>query len=419
MLNIDLSFYLFSDSLTNQSPTLMISQRAQNLQPSATLKVTGRAKELKREGKSIVSLSAGEPDFKTPKHICDAAIEAINGGQHGYTMNTGTPELRDSICAKLKRDNGLEYTPAQIICSNGAKQSVGFALLALVDKGDEVIIPAPYWVSYPEMTRLAEGESVIVRTKFENDFKMTPDQLEAAITPKTKALILCSPSNPTGSCYTNDDLAGLAEVLRKHPQVVIISDEIYEYIVFEGEHVSILNVAPDLKDRTVVVNGFSKGFAMTGWRLGYLAASDDIVKAVSKIQSQETSAPSSISQAAGTAAYSGDLEEVEAMRVEFKKRRDFMVESLNAIDGVSCFTPGGAFYVFPDISSYLGSKKADGSVVETSTDLCLFLLDEFGLAVVPGDAFGEPNGLRMSYAASIEDLTEAMNRFKKGLAALS
>lgn len=397
----------------------MISQRAQNLQPSATLKVTGRAKELKREGKSIVSLSAGEPDFKTPKYICDAAIEAITGGQHGYTMNPGTPELREAICAKLKRDNGLDYDPSQIICSNGAKQSVGFALLALVNPGDEVIIPAPYWVSYPEMTRLAEGTSVTIRTSFENDFKLTPAELENAITDKTRVLILCSPSNPTGSCYSAKDLEGLAEVLRKYPDIVVISDEIYEYIVFDGDHVSILNVAPDLKDRVVVVNGFSKGFSMTGWRLGYLAAEESIVKAVSKIQSQETSAPSSISQAAGVAAYTNDLSEVLAMREEFKKRRDFMVESLNAIKGVSCFTPGGAFYVFPDISSYLGSKKADGSVIETSTDLCLYLLDEFGLAVVPGDAFGEPNGLRMSYAASISDLEEAMSRFKKGLASLS
>lgn len=397
----------------------MISQRAQNLQPSATLKVTGRAKELKREGKSIVSLSAGEPDFKTPKYICDAAIEAITGGQHGYTMNPGTPELREAICAKLKRDNGLDYDPSQIICSNGAKQSVGFALLALVNPGDEVIIPAPYWVSYPEMTRLAEGTSVTIRTSFENDFKLTPAELENAITDKTRVLILCSPSNPTGSCYSAEDLEGLAEVLRKYPDIMVISDEIYEYIVFDGDHVSILNVAPDLKDRVVVVNGFSKGFAMTGWRLGYLAAEESIVKAVSKIQSQETSAPSSISQAAGVAAYTNDLSEVLAMREEFKKRRDFMVGSLNAIEGVSCFTPGGAFYVFPDISSYLGSKKPDGSVIETSTDLCLYLLDEFGLAVVPGDAFGEPNGLRMSYAASISDLEEAMSRFKKGLASLS
>ncbi len=396
----------------------MISQRAQNLQPSATLKVTGRAKELKREGKSIVSLSAGEPDFKTPKYICEAAIKAINEGQHGYTMNPGTPGLREAIVAKLKRDNGLDYDPSQIICSNGAKQSVGFALLATVNEGDEVIIPAPFWVSYPEMVRLAEGTSITVRTSFENDFRLTPEQLEEAITEKTRVLILCSPSNPTGSCYSKEDMEGLADVLRKYPDVMILSDEIYEYIVFEEDHVSILNVAPDLKDRVMVVNGFSKGFAMTGWRLGYLAANPDVVKAVSKIQSQETSAPSSISQAAGLAAYSNDLSEVHSMRDEFKKRRDFMVKSLNGIDGVSCFTPGGAFYVFPDISSYLGSKKPDGSVVETSTDLCLYLLDEFGLACVPGDAFGEPNGLRMSYAAGISDLEEAMSRFKKGLDSL-
>lgn len=397
----------------------MISERAQNLQPSATLKVTGRAKELKREGKSVVSLSAGEPDFKTPKHICEAAIKAINEGQHGYTMNPGTPELREAICAKLKRDNGLDYDPSQIICSNGAKQSVGFALLATINKADEVIIPAPYWVSYPEMTRLAEGKAVIVRTSFENKYRLTPQQLEDAITDKTRMLILCSPSNPTGSCYSMEDLEGIANVLRKYPDVMVISDEIYEYIVFETEHVSILNVAPDLKDRVILVNGFSKGFAMTGWRLGYLAAHPDVVKAVSKIQSQETSAPSSISQAAGLAAYQGDLSEVIKMREQFKERRDFMVNSLNAIEGVSCFTPGGAFYVFPDISSYLGSTKPDGTTVETSTDLCLYLLDEFGLAVVPGDAFGEPDGLRMSYAASMDDLRQAMDLFREGLNSLN
>lgn len=393
----------------------MISKRAQNLQPSATLKVTGRAKELKRQGKSIVSLSAGEPDFKTPRHICDAAIKAIEDGFHGYTMNPGTPELREAICAKLKRDNNLNYNPSQIICSNGAKQSVGFSILALVDPGDEVIIPAPYWVSYPEMVRLAEGKSVTLRTSFENNFKLTPEQLEEAITEKTKALILCSPSNPTGAQYSAEELKGLAEVLRKYPDVYVISDEIYEYIVFEGEHVSILNVAPDLKDRVVLINGFSKGFAMTGWRLGYLAAHNDVVSAVSKIQSQETSAPSSISQKAGEAAYKGNLDEVKAMREQFKKRRDYLVDALNAIEGVSCFTPGGAFYVFPDISDYIGTKKPDSTPIGSSTDLCLYLLDEFGLALVPGDAFGEPNGIRLSYAASMEDLEEAMKRLKKGL----
>ena len=396
----------------------MISNRAQNLQPSETLKITGKAKELKRQGKSVVSLSAGEPDFKTPRHICDAAIKAINDGFHGYTMNTGTPELREAIAAKLKRDNGLDYDPSQIICSNGAKQSVGFGLLAIVNKGDEVIIPAPFWVSYPEMVRLAEGESVLVRTSFENDFKLTPQQLEDSITDKTKAIILCSPSNPTGACYSKEELEGLANVLRNHPEIYVLSDEIYEYIVFDNEHVSILNVAPDLKDRVLLVNGFSKGFAMTGWRLGYLAASKEVVNAVSKIQSQETSAPSSISQKAAEAAYNGSLDEVKAMRGQFKKRRDFMVNSLNAIEGVSCFSPGGAFYVFPDISHYLNSEKPDGSKIESSTELCMYLLEDFGLALVPGDAFGEPNGLRMSYAASMNDLEDAMERFRKGLGSL-
>lgn len=397
----------------------MISSRALELQPSATLKITGRAKELQREGKSIISLSAGEPDFPTPSFICYAAMEAIRNGIHGYTMNTGTPELREAICAKLKRDNGLDYTSAQIICSNGAKQSVGFSLLAMVNPGDEVIIPAPYWVSYPAMTQLAQGITVPVRTSFEHNYRLTPEQLEEAITDKTRVLILCSPSNPTGSCYSKEDLEGLAEVLRRYPNISIISDEIYEYIVFDEEHISLLNVAPDLKDRVALINGFSKGFAMTGWRLGYLAGPEELVKAVGKIQSQETSAPSSISQAAGFAAYSGPLDKVLEMRASFKERRDFMVEQLNSIEGVSCFSPGGAFYVFPDISAYLGSLSPSGTSIESSTDLCLYLLNEAGLALVPGDAFGEPNGLRMSYAAAMEDLVEAMNRFKHGLAGLS
>ncbi len=397
----------------------MISSRALELQPSATLKITGRAKELQREGKSIISLSAGEPDFPTPTFICDGAVEAIRNGEHGYTMNTGTPELRDAICTKLKRDNGLDYSTDQIVCSNGAKQSVGFSLFAMINPGDEVIIPAPYWVSYPAMTRLAQGIPVPVRTSFEDNYRLTPEQLEVAITDKTRVLILCSPSNPTGSCYGKKDLERLANVLRKHPNISIISDEIYEYIVFDDEHISLLNVAPDLKDRVALINGFSKGFAMTGWRLGYLAGPKELVKAVAKIQSQETSAPSSISQAAGLAAYSGTLDKVLEMRASFKERRNFMVEQLNSIEGVNCFSPGGAFYVFPDISSYLNSTTPLGKPVQSSTDLCLYLLDEAGLALVPGDAFGEPNGLRMSYAAAMDELVEAMNRFKHGLARLS
>lgn len=397
----------------------MVSKRAQLLESSATLKITGRAKELARQGKSIVSLSAGEPDFKTPRHICDAAIDAINAGFHGYTMNTGTPELRELICAKLRRDNNLDYSPSHIVCSNGAKQSVGFSLLALVNPGDEVIIPAPYWVSYPEMVKLAEGRPVFVRTLFEDDFKLTPQQLEDAITPKTKALVLCSPSNPTGSCYTREELSALAAVLRKYPDVYVISDEIYEYIVFEGGHVSILNAAPDLKDRVVVINGLSKGFAMTGWRLGWLAASQEVAEAVAKIQSQETSAPSTITQKAGEAAYRGALDEVWKMRDEFKKRRDFLVGELNAIEGVKCFTPGGAFYVFPDVSHYFNTMTPNGTTIADSTALCLYLLEDHGLAAVPGDAFGEPNGLRLSYAASMSDLEEAMRRLTSGLEKLS
>jgi len=396
----------------------MISKRASQIAPSETLKITGRAKELQRAGKPVISLSAGEPDFHTPRHICEAAIKAINDGFHGYTANPGTPELRQAIIDKLKRDNGLEYEASQIVVSNGAKQSVGFSCLALIDEGDEVIIPAPYWVSYPQMVKLAGGTPVAVSSKFENNYKLTPDQLEGAITDKTKALILCSPSNPTGSCYTAEELSGLADVLRKHPNIVVISDEIYEYIVFDQKHVGIGQVAPDLKDRLVVINGFSKGFAMTGWRLGYLAAPQAIASAVAKIQSQETSAPSSISQKAGEAAYTHSLEEVHAMRDAFKERRDFIVDYLNNLDGVSCFKPGGAFYVFPDISAYLNKKTQDGKSIETSTDLCMYLLEEHNIALVPGDAFGEPNGVRISYAASMDNINEALERLKNGLGAL-
>lgn len=397
----------------------MISQRARSVAPSETLKISAKAKELSRQGKSIVSLSAGEPDFNTPEHICEAAIEAINNGFHGYTMNTGTPELRAAIAEKLKRDNGLSYDESQIIVSNGAKQSLGFSILALVDEGDEVIIPSPYWVSYPEMVKLAGGSPKIVRTSFDANYKMTPAQLEEAITEKTKALVLCSPSNPTGACYSRKELEQLGRVLKKYSDVYIISDEIYEYITFDADHVGILQASPDLQDRTLLVNGFSKGFAMTGWRLGYLAARKEFVDAVAKIQSQETSAPSSISQKAGEAAYKGDLRAVEYMREQFKKRRDFVIKELKGIEGLQCFSPSGAFYVFPDISHYLGSKTPSGNTVETSTDLCMYLLEEHGLAAVPGDAFGEPNGLRFSYASSMQQLEEAMKRLRKGLSDLS
>lgn len=335
----------------------MISKRAKNLSPSETLKISAKAKQLAREGASVISLSAGEPDFKTPPHICNAAIEAITDGFHGYTMNTGMPELRDAISKKLSNDNNLDYSPDQIVLSNGAKQSVGFSILATINPGDEVLIPAPYWVSYPQMVKLAEGKPVPVKTTFANNYKLTATQLEEAITAKTKAIILCSPSNPTGACYTRSELKELAEVLKNNPHVLIISDEIYEYINFENKHVSILNAAPELKSRTILINGFSKGFAMTGWRLGYMAGPKPIVDAVAKIQSQETSAPSSISQKAGLAAYTGTMKPIRDMVKSFKQRRDFIVKELQSIDGVECFVPAGAFYVFPDIHKFLHKKN--------------------------------------------------------------
>jgi len=397
----------------------MISTRAKELSSSETLKITARAKQLSREGVSVISLSAGEPDFKTPPHICNAAIDAITDGFHGYTMNTGMPELREAVAAKLKRENKLNYQPDQIILSNGAKQSIGFAILATINPKDEVLIPSPYWVSYPEMVKMAEGKPVQISTTFSNNYKLTPKQLKKAITKKTKGLILCSPSNPTGACYTKSELKGLADILSKHPDIVIFSDEIYEYITFEGDHVSILNVAPDLQDRTILINGFSKGFAMTGWRLGYAAGPKPVIDAIAKIQSQETSAPSSISQKAGIAAYTGPMKQVEEMRQAFKERRNFLVQELRSIDGVDCFVPSGAFYIFPDVSRFLGKKSPDGEKIKTSTDLCIYLLEKHGLATVPGDAFGEPGGLRISYAASMENLKEGMIRLKNGLSALS
>jgi len=393
----------------------MISRRAQSISPSETLQISAKAKELKREGKSVISLSAGEPDFKTPDHICEAAIKAIKEGFHGYTMNTGMPELREAIATKLKRDNELNYESTQIVCTNGAKQALGFSILALLDEGDEAVIPAPYWVSYPQMVKMAGAEPVTVRTNIDNHYKITPQQLDEAITDKTKLFILCSPSNPTGTRYTAEELKALGEVLAEHPGVSVISDEIYEYIVFEEEHRSILQEAPQLYDRTVLINGFSKGFAMTGWRLGYLAAPQPVADAVAKIQSQETSAPSAISQKAGIEAYNGELAEVESMVSAYNKRRDYVIERLKQLPGVTCFTPGGAFYVFPDISDYLGKESPAGQTVETSTDLCMYLLEEQGLAAVPGDAFGEPNGIRLSYAASMEELEEGLDRLEEGL----
>lgn len=379
--------------------------------------MTARAKQLRREGRPIISLSAGEPDFVTPAPIAQAAIDAINEGFTHYTENAGMLELRQRICDKLKRDNRLDYAPSQILCSNGAKQSAALAIEVLCRPGDEVLIPAPHWVSYPEMVRLAGATPVILPTSVEQGYRIDAESLEEAITEKTRLLILCTPSNPTGSVYSPDELEALARVLRNHDHVWILSDEIYEYIVFDARHVSFASL-DGMKERTITVNGFSKGFAMTGWRLGYMAALPDIIQAASKVQGQFTSAPSSISQRAGIAALEMDLRIVQDMVLKFRQRRDFLLEKLNAIEGVRCPKPEGAFYLFPDISAFFGKVSPGGRKIENSEDLAYYLLDEYDVALVAGTAFGAPDGIRISYTASMEDLEKAITQISSGLAAL-
>jgi aspartate aminotransferase len=385
------------------------NERVASMQPSATLAMTAAAKTRKAAGHPVISLSAGEPDFNTPDAVSEAGISAIRKGQTKYTHNLGMPELREKIREKLLRENGLAYDADNIICSNGAKQSVALAVSVLCCDGDEVIIPAPYWVSYPEMVRFAGGKPVVVPTSVESDYLMSPDHLEDAISDRTKIVILCTPSNPTGSVYSREQLEGLAAVLRRYPDVFIISDEIYEHLVYDAEHVSFASL-DGMKDRTITVNGFSKAFAMTGWRLGYLAARPEIVKAASKLQGQLTSAPSTISQVAGIAALDLDHSVIQAMVTEFRKRRDFVVRSMQEIPGVLCPVPEGAFYVFPDISTYVGGTTDSGRTLLRSQDVCMYLLEEYDVALVPGEAFGEPNGIRISYAASDNDLKVACER---------
>ncbi len=400
------------------APALEFNPRVASMQPSATLAMTAKTKERRRAGFPVIGLSAGEPDFDTPKPIAEAAIEAIHDGFTHYTENAGMLPLREAISAKLARDNGLTYAPGQILCSNGAKQSVALAISALCGPGDEVLVPAPFWVSYPEMVRFAGATPITVPTSVSNDYRLDLDTLEQHLNDNTRMLILCSPSNPTGSVYPREELEALAALLQKYPQVFVLSDEIYEYVVYDAEHVSFASL-PGMYDRTVTINGFSKGFAMTGWRLGYMAAPTPIVKACSKIQSQFTSAPCSITQKAGAAALGMDKAYIDEMVVAFRGRRDFMLERLNSIDGVYCPKPEGAFYLFPDIHTFFGKTSSSGRAINDSNDLCFYLLEEHNLALVPGAAFGEPNGLRISYAASMEDLTEAMRRFEAGLAELS
>lgn len=393
-----------------------LSSRLQRLQPSATLAMSQRSSELKAQGVDVINMSVGEPDFNTPDHIKQAAHQAIDQNYSRYSPVPGYPELKAAIADKLKIENNLDYAPSQILCSNGAKQSVCNTIMALIGQGDEVIIPAPYWVSYPQMVLLAEGTPVFVEATIEQDFKITPAQLEAAITPRTKALILCSPSNPTGSVYTRAELEGLKNVLVKYPDIIVIADEIYEHINYVGHHESIAQF-PDIRDRVVIINGVSKAYAMTGWRIGFIAAPDWIVKACNKLQGQYTSGPCSVSQKAAEAAYRGSQQCVEDMRQAFQRRRDLIVRLAKDIPGLEVNEPQGAFYLFPKCSAYFG--KSDGNrTINTSTDFAMYLLEVGHVATVGGDAFGSPQCFRMSYATSDENITEAMRRIKEAVARL-
>ena len=393
-----------------------LSATLNRLAPSATLAMSQKSAELKAQGLDIINLSVGEPDFNTPDHIKEAAKKAVDDNFSRYSPVPGYPALREAICAKLKNENGLDYTPAQISCSNGAKQCVCNAVMALAGKGDEVIIPAPYWVSYPQMVLLADATPVYIEAGIEQDFKITPTQLEAAITPATRAIILCSPSNPTGSVYTQEELEGLAEVLRRHERVIVISDEIYEHINYIGAHASIAS-CEGMKERTVIINGVSKAYAMTGWRIGFLAGPDWIVKACNKLQGQYTSGPCSVSQVAATEAFAGPQDCVEEMRQAFERRKNLIVELTKQIPGLEVNNPTGAFYLFPKCSSYFG--KTDGThVINNSMDLAMYLLEVGHVATVGGDAFGSPECFRMSYATSDENIVEAIRRIKEALSKL-
>lgn len=393
-----------------------LSERLNRLSPSETLAMSQKSGELKAQGIDIINMSVGEPDFNTPDHIKEAAKKAVDDNYSRYSPVAGYPELRNAIVNKLKNENGLEFTAAQISCANGAKQSVCNTIMALVDCGDEVIIPAPYWVSYPEMVKMADGTPVIVTAGIEQDFKITPAQLEAAITPKTKLLILCSPSNPTGSVYSKEELEGLANVLAKHPQVYVIADEIYEHINYIGKHESIAQFE-EIRDRVVIVNGVSKAYAMTGWRIGFIAGPEWIVKGVNKLQGQYTSGPCSVSQKAAEAAYIGTQEPVETMRKAFERRRDLIVKLAKEIPGFEVNFPQGAFYLFPKCDSFFGKKYGE-RVISNADDLAMYLLEVGHVACVGGTSFGAPECIRMSYATSDENIVEAMRRIKEALANL-
>lgn len=393
-----------------------LSARLNRLAPSATLAMSQRSNELKASGVDVVNLSVGEPDFNTPDHIKEAAKKAIDENYSRYSPVPGYPILREAIVEKLKRENNLEYKSSQIICSNGAKQSVCNVVMSLVGEGDEVIVPAPYWVSYTQMVKLADGVPVTVATGLEQNFKMSPEQLEKAITPQTRALILCSPSNPTGSIYSYEELEALAEVLKKHERVMVISDEIYEHINYTGKHASMAQV-PGMKERTVIINGVSKAYAMTGWRIGFAAGEEWVIKACNKLQGQYTSGPCSVSQMAAAAAFAGPQECVETMRRAFERRKNLIVSLAREIPGLEVNDPEGAFYLFPKCSSYFGKKDGD-TVIKDSNDMALYLLDKGHVATVSGDAFGAPGYFRMSYATDEDSIRKAMKRIAEALAKL-
>ena len=393
-----------------------LSNRLNRLAPSATLAMSQKSGEMKAQGIDVINMSVGEPDFNTPDHIKEAAKKAIDENWSRYSPVPGYADLRQAIVAKLKNENGLDYTINEVLVSNGAKQSVCNTIMALVNDGDEVIIPAPYWVSYPQMAKLAGGEPVYIEAGFEQNFKITPEQLEAAITPKTRMLILCSPSNPTGSVYSQEELNALAEVIKKHDDLFVLADEIYEHINYIGKHASIAK-CEGMKERSIIVNGVSKAYAMTGWRIGYIAAPEWIVKGCNKLQGQYTSGPCSVSQKAATEAYVASQACVEEMRQAFERRRDLIVELAKDIPGLEVNVPEGAFYLFPKCSSFYG--KSDGKrTINNSTDLAMYLLEVGHVATVGGDAFGDPECFRMSYATSDDNIREAMRRIKETLAKL-
>jgi aspartate aminotransferase len=393
-----------------------LSNRLQRLAPSATLAMSQKSSEMKAQGIDVINMSVGEPDFNTPDAIKEAAKKAIDDNYSRYSPVPGYPDLRKAIVAKLKNENQLDYTVNEILVSNGAKQSVCNTVMALVNEGEEVIIPAPYWVSYPQMVKLAGGEPVFVEAGFEQNFKMTAAQLEAAITPKTRMIILCSPSNPTGSVYSKDELKALADVILSHEDLFVLADEIYEHINYIGKHESIAQF-PGMKERSIIVNGVSKAYAMTGWRIGYIAAPEWIVKGCNKLQGQYTSGPCSVSQKAAEFAYISDQQCVEDMRQAFERRRDLIVKLAKEIPGLEVNVPEGAFYLFPKCSSFFG--KSDGkTTINNSTDFAMYLLEKGHVATVGGDAFGDPNCFRMSYATSDENIKEAMKRIGETLAKL-